>query len=279
MSCTVLWVVSHCGLLLGITLLNISFEEQMKNDWFVALVSPVEKILLFISGSGREFSCGFCLQVLSFYEGNSASYELYRKLNISIIKNGVIHKVSWVKYRQHVLNSTAAIADVILIREGSSAMVARKYLKLNIPCIGEHCYKILTDKVLNGLTKNISSTKSHLGKNSHENVFDLLPSTTREKLLDHWLCSQELLRHFWSSYPITAQNLINKKIITRHYYLWKFYLSLRVCNLAWSKNVNELVSLKELSLIVNGVVMSYITTQAAAETLILSTGGLKKTFL
>ncbi|KAK2381122.1 BSD domain (BTF2 transcription factor, Synapse-associated protein and DOS2-like protein) [Trifolium repens] len=65
-------------------------------------------------------------------------------------------------------------------------------------------------KVLNGLTKNISSTKSHLGKNSHENVFDLLPSTTREKLLDHWLCSQELLRHFWSSYPITAQNLINK---------------------------------------------------------------------
>ncbi|WJX49920.1 hypothetical protein P8452_36296 [Trifolium repens] len=65
-------------------------------------------------------------------------------------------------------------------------------------------------KVLNGLTKNISSTKSHLGKNSHENVFDLLPSTTREKLLDHWVCSQELLRHFWSSYPITAQNLINK---------------------------------------------------------------------
>ncbi|WJX16041.1 hypothetical protein P8452_06123 [Trifolium repens] len=98
----------------------------------------------------------FCLQVLSFYEGNSASYELYRKLNISIIKNGVIHKVSWVKYRQHVLNSTAAIADVILIIEES---------------------------------------------------------------------------------------------------------------------------LKELSLIVNGVVMSYITTQAAAETLILSTGGLKKTFL
>ncbi|WJX80913.1 hypothetical protein P8452_63851 [Trifolium repens] len=78
----------------------------------------------------------FCLQVLSFYEGNSASYELYRKLNISIIKNGVIHK---------------------------------------------------------------------------------------------------------------------------------------------RRGVEE--SLKELSLIVNGVVMSYITTQAAAETLILSTGGLKKTFL
>ncbi|KAK2455802.1 hypothetical protein QL285_003223 [Trifolium repens] len=61
----------------------------------------------------------FRLQVLSFYEGSSASYALYRKLNISIIENGVIHKVSWVKYRQHVLNSTAAIADVILIREES----------------------------------------------------------------------------------------------------------------------------------------------------------------
>ncbi|KAK2455987.1 BSD domain (BTF2 transcription factor, Synapse-associated protein and DOS2-like protein) [Trifolium repens] len=104
----------------------------------------------------------------------------------------------------------AAIARLQHRITRSSTMVARKYLKLNIPCIGEHCYKILTDKVLNGLTKNISSTKSHLGKNSHENVFDLLPSTTREKLLDHWLCSQELLRHFWSSYPITAQNLINK---------------------------------------------------------------------
>ncbi|XP_057428361.1 general transcription and DNA repair factor IIH subunit TFB1-1-like isoform X2 [Lotus japonicus] len=65
-------------------------------------------------------------------------------------------------------------------------------------------------KVLNGLTKNISSTKSHLGKNSQESVLDLLPSTTKEKLLDHWVCSQELLRHFWSSYPITAQNLISK---------------------------------------------------------------------
>ncbi|KAJ1435749.1 hypothetical protein SESBI_04697 [Sesbania bispinosa] len=39
-------------------------------------------------------------------------------------------------------------------------------------------------KVLNGLTRNISSTKSHLGKNSQESVLDLLPSTTKEKLLD-----------------------------------------------------------------------------------------------
>ncbi|TKY51794.1 RNA polymerase II transcription factor B subunit 1-1 [Spatholobus suberectus] len=65
-------------------------------------------------------------------------------------------------------------------------------------------------KVLNGLTKNISSTKYHLGKGSQESVLDILPYTTKEKLLDHWVCSQELLRHFWSSYPITTQNLVNK---------------------------------------------------------------------
>ncbi|MED6119961.1 hypothetical protein PIB30_118308 [Stylosanthes scabra] len=65
-------------------------------------------------------------------------------------------------------------------------------------------------KVLNELTKNISSTKSHIGKHSQDSVLDILPTTTKEKLLDQWVCSQELLRHFWSSYPITTQNLANK---------------------------------------------------------------------
>ncbi|KAK7250774.1 hypothetical protein RIF29_33439 [Crotalaria pallida] len=65
-------------------------------------------------------------------------------------------------------------------------------------------------KVLNGLTKNISSTKYHLGKNSQDSVLDILPNTTKEKLLDHWVCSQELLRQFWSSYPITTQTLASK---------------------------------------------------------------------
>ncbi|XP_058770200.1 general transcription and DNA repair factor IIH subunit TFB1-1-like [Vicia villosa] len=65
-------------------------------------------------------------------------------------------------------------------------------------------------KVLAGLTKNISSTKSNLGKSSQESVLDILPNTTKEKLLDHWVCSQELLKHFWSSYPITTQSLANK---------------------------------------------------------------------
>lgn len=65
-------------------------------------------------------------------------------------------------------------------------------------------------KVLSELTKNISSTKSNLGKSSQESVLDILPNTTKEKLLDHWVCSQELLRHFWSSYPVTKQSLVDK---------------------------------------------------------------------
>ncbi|KAG4997862.1 hypothetical protein AAZX31_10G182500 [Glycine max] len=65
-------------------------------------------------------------------------------------------------------------------------------------------------KVLNGLTKNITSTKYHLGKSSQESVLDILPNSTKEKLLDHWVCSQELLRHFWSSYPVSTQNLVSK---------------------------------------------------------------------
>ncbi|XP_057983242.1 general transcription and DNA repair factor IIH subunit TFB1-1 isoform X2 [Malania oleifera] len=65
-------------------------------------------------------------------------------------------------------------------------------------------------KVLNGLTQNISSTKYHLGKNPGESVLDRLPNTTKEELLHHWTSIQELLRHFWSSYPITTAYLYNK---------------------------------------------------------------------
>jgi hypothetical protein len=42
-----------------------------------------------------------------------------RELNISIIDYGVIHKVSWVYFRQHVLNIAAAIANVIPLRKGT----------------------------------------------------------------------------------------------------------------------------------------------------------------
>ncbi|ESR65958.1 hypothetical protein CICLE_v10007802mg [Citrus x clementina] len=65
-------------------------------------------------------------------------------------------------------------------------------------------------KVYSGLTHNISSIKYHLGKNPRETVLDRLPSATKEKLLYHWMSIQELLKHFWSSYPITTPYLYSK---------------------------------------------------------------------
>ncbi|KAI9187454.1 hypothetical protein LWI28_028359 [Acer negundo] len=56
-------------------------------------------------------------------------------------------------------------------------------------------------KVFNGLTHSISSIKYNHGKNPQESVLDRLPTETMEKLLQHWTCIQELLKHFWSSYP------------------------------------------------------------------------------
>ncbi|KAK6934664.1 BSD domain [Dillenia turbinata] len=65
-------------------------------------------------------------------------------------------------------------------------------------------------KVFNGLTQNISSTKYHLGKNPHESFLDNLPNQTKDELLHHWTSIQELLKHFWSSYPITTSYLYAK---------------------------------------------------------------------
>ncbi|CAK9180708.1 unnamed protein product [Ilex paraguariensis] len=65
-------------------------------------------------------------------------------------------------------------------------------------------------KVLNGLTQSISSTKYHLGKNPHESVLDRLPYVAKQELLHHWMSIQELLKHFWSSYPITTTHLFTK---------------------------------------------------------------------
>ncbi|KAF3616187.1 putative RNA polymerase II transcription factor B subunit 1-1 [Capsicum annuum] len=65
-------------------------------------------------------------------------------------------------------------------------------------------------KVFNGLSQNISSTKYHLGKNPHESVLDQLPSATKNELLLHWTSIQELLKHFWSSYPITTKYFYTK---------------------------------------------------------------------
>ncbi|XP_038974695.1 general transcription and DNA repair factor IIH subunit TFB1-1-like isoform X3 [Phoenix dactylifera] len=67
-----------------------------------------------------------------------------------------------------------------------------------------------TLKVLNGLNPYLSSTKYHLGKKPQECVLDMLPNRTKDELLHHWTSIQELLRHFWSSYPITTAYLYNK---------------------------------------------------------------------
>ncbi|PIA45976.1 LOW QUALITY PROTEIN: hypothetical protein AQUCO_01600319v1 [Aquilegia coerulea] len=65
-------------------------------------------------------------------------------------------------------------------------------------------------KVLNGLTQHLSSTKHHLGKSPQDTVLDELPQRTREELLHHCACIQELLKHFWSSYPITTKYFYKK---------------------------------------------------------------------
>ncbi|XP_019051904.1 PREDICTED: probable RNA polymerase II transcription factor B subunit 1-1 [Nelumbo nucifera] len=65
-------------------------------------------------------------------------------------------------------------------------------------------------KVLNALTQHLSSTKHHVGKNPQESVLDRLPRKTKEELLHHWTSIQELLKHFWSSYPITTTHLYSK---------------------------------------------------------------------
>ncbi|KAK3409275.1 hypothetical protein EUGRSUZ_J01409 [Eucalyptus grandis] len=65
-------------------------------------------------------------------------------------------------------------------------------------------------QVFNALSHDISRTKYDVGKNPQDSVLDKLPSTTKEQLLHHWTSIQELLRHFWSSYPITSSYLYAK---------------------------------------------------------------------
>ncbi|MCL7045103.1 hypothetical protein MKW94_008499 [Papaver nudicaule] len=65
-------------------------------------------------------------------------------------------------------------------------------------------------KVLFGLSQQLSSTKYNLGKNQQESILDRLPKKTKEELLHFWISIQELLKHFWSSYPITTAHLNTK---------------------------------------------------------------------
>ncbi|XP_038709323.1 general transcription and DNA repair factor IIH subunit TFB1-1-like isoform X2 [Tripterygium wilfordii] len=81
-----------------------------------------------------------------------------------------------------------------------------KSVGLSIPIVNSE----VAAKVFNALTHNISSTKYHMGKNPGGSVLDMLPNSTKEELLHQSTCIQELLKHFWSSYPITTSYLFNK---------------------------------------------------------------------
>ncbi|XP_068642205.1 general transcription and DNA repair factor IIH subunit TFB1-1-like isoform X2 [Aristolochia californica] len=64
-------------------------------------------------------------------------------------------------------------------------------------------------KVMNALTQP-SGNKFILGKDCQDEVLDSLPRGIRDELLHHWKSMEELLRHFWSSYPITTAYLYGK---------------------------------------------------------------------
>ncbi|KAF3518010.1 hypothetical protein DY000_02058707 [Brassica cretica] len=65
-------------------------------------------------------------------------------------------------------------------------------------------------KVLSELTQTISDANTLNGKNQPESVLDRLPKSMKHDILHHWALIQELLRHFWSSYPITSTYLSTK---------------------------------------------------------------------
>lgn len=62
--------------------------------------------------------------------------------------------------------------------------------------------------VLNELNKGIAHSRRH--NLTHENLLGQLPLQTQDELMDYWTDIQELLHHFWSSYPITNAVLCNK---------------------------------------------------------------------
>ncbi|KAJ1267305.1 hypothetical protein BS78_07G046100 [Paspalum vaginatum] len=81
-----------------------------------------------------------------------------------------------------------------------------KVNKLNCPIIQSD----MALKVLNELNEGISRSRRLNLKNPQEGLLGQLPQHTRDELMDHWTAIQELLRHFWSSYPVTSAVLYNK---------------------------------------------------------------------
>ncbi|CAL5008431.1 unnamed protein product [Urochloa decumbens] len=81
-----------------------------------------------------------------------------------------------------------------------------KVNKMNCPVIESD----MALKVLNELNEGISRSRRLNLKNPQEGLLGRVPQHTWDELMDHWTAVQELLRHFWSSYPITSAVLYNK---------------------------------------------------------------------
>uniref|UniRef100_A0ACD5VT16 Uncharacterized protein n=1 Tax=Avena sativa TaxID=4498 RepID=A0ACD5VT16_AVESA len=82
-----------------------------------------------------------------------------------------------------------------------------------ISSVKSNCPVVQSDvalKVLNELNEGISRSQKLNLKNSQDCLLGCLPHRTRAELMNHWTTIQELLRHFWSSYPITTTALYNK---------------------------------------------------------------------
>ncbi|KAE8811685.1 putative RNA polymerase II transcription factor B subunit 1-1 [Hordeum vulgare] len=94
-----------------------------------------------------------------------------------------------------------------------SADDAFRHLMDQISSVKMNCPVVQADvalKVLNELNEGISRSRRLNLKNPQDSLLGRLPHRTRDELMDHWTAIQELLRHFWSSYPITTAVLSNK---------------------------------------------------------------------
>lgn len=65
-------------------------------------------------------------------------------------------------------------------------------------------------KVMNDLNRDASTTRYTLGKNAEKAILDNLPRATKDNIFQQSATGNELLRHFWASYPLTSPALTNK---------------------------------------------------------------------
>ncbi|XP_048538862.1 general transcription and DNA repair factor IIH subunit TFB1-1-like isoform X2 [Triticum urartu] len=87
------------------------------------------------------------------------------------------------------------------------------HLMDQISSVKMNCPVVQSDvalKVLSELNEGISRSRRLNLKNPQDSLLGRLPHRTRDELMDHWTAIQELLCHFWSSYPITTTVLSNK---------------------------------------------------------------------